>query len=79
MDEYLSTDNYEDTEIIYEVPLDGKTYRYAFVVEDFFGNTYKSDVATFEMTKTYEELLENPLTNGNYAAVVTGIEPGTSE
>ena len=74
LEEYLNTDNYEDTETFYEVPLSGKTYKYVFVVEDFFGNTYQSNVATFEMIKSYEELLENPLPNGTYAAKVTGIE-----
>lgn len=60
---------------ITEVPLDGKTYQYVFIVTDIFGNNYYSDMATFEMAYTYESLLENPLPEGTYAADVTKIEP----
>lgn len=79
LEEYLTADSDEDTEAFYEIPLSGKTYKYIFVIEDFFGNTYRSDVATFEMTKTYEELSENPLPNGTYAANVIEIEPETPD
>ncbi len=79
IDEILNAGDDEDiktdTERIYEVPLLGKTYQYRFVAEDFFGQTFESDTATFEMTKTYEELLEKPLADGEYAAKVTKIEP----
>lgn len=57
-----------------EAPLDGKLYQYVYVVTDIFGNTFFSDMATFEMTKSYDELLENPLPDGKYAAKVTKIE-----
>ena len=60
---------------ITELPLDGKTYQYVFVATDIFGNTFYSDMATFEMTKSYEELSANPLPDGEYAAKVTKIEP----
>ena len=60
---------------ITELPLDGKTYQYVFVATDIFGSTFTSDMATFEMTKSYDELLANPLPDGEYAAKVTKIEP----
>lgn len=60
---------------ITEVPLTGSTYYYVFVATDIFGNTYYSDMATFEMKYTYEYLLENPLPEGTYAADVINIEP----
>ncbi len=60
---------------ITELPLDGKTYQYVFVASDLFGNTFCSDMATFEMTKSYDELLAKPLPDGEYAAKVTAIEP----
>ncbi|SDB57026.1 hypothetical protein SAMN02910317_02967 [Ruminococcaceae bacterium FB2012] len=60
-------------EEITELPLDGKIYQYYFVVTDIFGNQFASDTATFEMTKTYEELLNDPLPDGEYAAKVTNI------
>ena len=62
---------------ITEIPLDGKEYQYVYVASDLFGNTFFSDMATFEMTVSYEELLENPLPDNTYAAKVTGIEPYT--
>ena len=57
------------------LPLAEKTYQYVFVVTDIFGNTFFSDMATFEMKYTYEYLLENPLSDGTYAADVTDIKP----
>ena len=58
-----------------EIPLDGKEYQYVFVVTDIFGNTFTSDIATFEITKSYDELLKNPLPDETFAAKVTNIEP----
>ena len=49
--------------------------QYVFVANDIFGNSLYSDTATFEMTKSYDELLENPLPDGEYAAEVINIEP----
>ena len=60
---------------ITELPLDGKIYKYVFVVKDLFGNTFFSDMATLEMTKTYDELKNNALPDGEYAAKVIKIEP----
>ncbi|MBQ7670456.1 MAG: hypothetical protein IJS45_07030 [Clostridia bacterium] len=60
---------------ITEVPLDGSTYYYVFVVTDIFDNTYYSDMATIEMEYSYEELLEHPLPDGVFAGKVTEIEP----
>lgn len=60
---------------ITELPLDGQIYQYVFVATDIFGNTFTSDVATFKMTKSYDELLKNPLSDGEYAAKVVKIEP----
>lgn len=60
---------------ISEQPLSGKTYQYVFVATDIFGNTFYSDMATFEMTMSYDELLKNPLPDETFAAKVTKIEP----
>ena len=64
----------EDGGRITEVPLSGKTYQYYYVATDIFGNQFLSDTATFEMTVSYEELLKNPLPDGEYAAKVTNVE-----
>jgi len=64
---------------ITELPLDGKKYQYAFVATDIFGNTFTSDIATFEMTKSYEELLESKLIEGEYAGRATNIETYNDE
>ena len=69
----------EDGGKITELPLDGKEYQYVFVATDIFGNTYCSDMATFRMTKSYDELLENPLPDETFAAEVTNIEPYSAE
>ena len=60
---------------ISEIPLDRKEYQYVFVVTDIFGNTFTSDMATFEMTADFDELLNNPLPDGTFAAKVTKTEP----
>lgn len=65
----------EDGGEITELPLDGKEYQYVFVATDIFGNTFCSDMATFRMTKSYDELLEAPLPDETFAAEVTNIEP----
>lgn len=59
---------------ITELPLDKKIYQYVFEVTDIFGNTFVSNMATFEMTVNYEELLNNPLPDRTFAAKVTNIE-----
>lgn len=41
-----------------------------FVVTDIFGNKFYSGNALLEMTKTIEELKQNPLPDGEYAAEV---------
>ena len=64
-----------DGGVISETPLDGKEYQYVFVATDILGNTYTSDMATFEMTVSYDELLNNPLPDETFAARVTNIEP----
>lgn len=74
------TENYSDEFTIgknggeiTELPLDGKEYQYVFVATDIFGNKFYSDTATFEMTKSYEELLKNPLPDETFAAKVSKI------
>lgn len=62
---------------ITELPLDGKEYQYVFAATDIFGNTYTSDIATLEMTISYDELLKNPLPDEIFAAKVTNIEKYT--
>lgn len=65
----------EDGGKITEVPLDGKEYQYVYAATDMYGNTFFSDMATLEMTVSYDELLENPLPNRTFAAKVTDIQP----
>ena len=65
----------DDGGVISEIPLDGKEYQYVFVATDIYGNTFTSDMATLKMTVSYEELLNNPLTDGTSAAKITNIEP----
>lgn len=65
----------KDGGAISEIPLDGKEYQYVFVATDIFGNTFTSDMATFEMTVSYDELLKNPLPDEVFAAQVKKVEP----
>ncbi|MBQ7687583.1 MAG: hypothetical protein IJT27_00050 [Clostridia bacterium] len=65
----------ENGGVISEIPLDGEEYQYVFVATDIFGNTFPSDMATFEMTVGYDTLLQHPLPDETYAAKVTAIEP----
>lgn len=58
---------------IYEDPLSSYGYVYQFVVTDIFGNAHYSDVALFFMNYTYDELKENPLPDGVYAADIEEI------
>ena len=62
---------------ISEQPLEGKQYQYTYVMTDIFGYTFISDMATFEMTVSYDELLKDPLPDGSYAAKVIDISPNT--
>ncbi len=59
---------------ISEMPLKEYYYSYVFVVTDIFGNRFYSNTASLEMKYTFEELLENPLPDGEYAADIVGIE-----
>ena len=43
-------------------PLKQTYYQYVFVIEDIFGRLYYSYTAVLKMNYTYEQLLENPLT-----------------
>lgn len=65
----------EEGAVISELPLDGKEYKYVFAVTDIFGNIFTSDMATFEMTVSLNDLIKKPLPDGTYAAKVTKIEP----
>lgn len=58
--------------VIEEDPLRDKAYIYQFVVTDIFGREYYSDIACLFMTKTYEELKDHPLEDGEYAAKIGG-------
>ena len=61
------------TVLVRDLSLGGQSYQYVFVASDLFGNTITSDTATFEMTKSYEELLKNPLPDETFAAKVSKI------
>lgn len=58
---------------ITEQPLAEKNYQYVFKITDIFGNTFYSSTAIFQMKYTYDELLSNPLADGQYAAEITVI------
>lgn len=58
---------------VYEDPLSSYAYVYQFVVTDIFGNAHYSDAAFFFMDYTYDELKENPLPDGTYAASIKDI------
>lgn len=58
---------------ISEIPLSQQRYWYVYAVIDIFDNMFLSSIAIFEMQYSYEELLENPLPDGEYAAKVVTI------
>lgn len=58
---------------ISEIPLSQKQYQYVYAVTDIFGNVFYSSTAIFEMQYSYDELLKNPLPDGEYAAKVSVI------
>lgn len=63
--------------VITEEPLEAGDYGYQFVVTDIFGNQHFSYSAWMLMTKTAEELKNNPLPDGEYAALVDMIMEST--
>lgn len=63
--------------VITEDPLEAGDYGYQFVVTDIFGNQHFSYSAWMHMTKTAEELKNNPLPDGEYAAMVDMIMKST--
>lgn len=63
----------ENGGVISENPLRDAYYQYAYVVTDLFGNRYYSKPAVLEMEYTYDQLLENPLPDGEYAAKVIAL------
>lgn len=58
---------------ISEVPLSKQYYLYFYCVRDIFDNAFFSSTAVFEMQYSYNELLENPLPDGEYAAKIVTI------
>ena len=66
------------TYAITEEPLEEQDYVYQFVVTDIFGERHCSYSAHMEMTKSAEELRENSLDDGEYAAKPTDIDESTS-
>ena len=61
--------------VIEELPLvDTSQYRYVFIADDIFGNRVYSNTAYFQMLYTYEELLANPVPDGECAAEIVGID-----
>ena len=63
------------TNVVTEDGTEQETFGEEFVATDIFGNTFYSDMATFEMIMSYDELLKNPLPDGKCAAKVTKLEP----
>lgn len=51
-----------------EMPLEKTYYQYVYKITDIFGNIFYSYTTIFKMKYTYEELLKNPLPDGEYAA-----------
>ncbi len=69
---------------VYEDPLgsdafDSQFYVYQFVVTDIFGVEHYSDAAILRMNKTYDELKNHPLEDGEYAADIVGLMPMDGE
>ena len=62
---------------ITEEPLAQSDYSYQFMVTDIWGRRYFSYSAWMHMNKTVEELKNNPLIDGQYAADVDTIMPNT--
>lgn len=60
-----------DGGVIAEQPLAEHNYQYVYKITDIFGKTFYSSTALFEMQYTYEQLLEHPLNDGEYAARIT--------
>ena len=55
-------------------PLQHTYYQYVFVVEDIFGRLYYSYSAVFRMKYTYDELVNNPLTEKyDFAAEIAAV------
>ncbi len=64
----------ENGGVIDERPLSEQNqYRYVFIADDIFGNRFYSDTASLEMLYTYDELIKNPLPDGECAARITEI------
>lgn len=63
----------ENGATISEMPLSQKRYQYVYAVTDIFGNVFYSSTAVFEMQYSYDELLKNPLPDGEYAAKISVI------
>ncbi len=60
----------EDGGAIEESPLSKSIYQYVIKIKDIFGNVFYSDTAMFKMDYSYEEILENAVPEGKYAASV---------
>lgn len=66
---------YESGDILDILPLKSTSFMYYFEIEDIFGRTYYSKSAVFKMKYSYDELLENPLTEKyDFAADVVYVE-----
>lgn len=63
----------EEGATISEIPLSQKHYQYVYAVTDIFDNVFYSSTAVFEMQYSYDELLKNPLPDGEYAANISVI------
>ena len=59
--------------VITEEPLENQEYVYQFMITDIFGGKHYSHACWMHMTKTYDELKEHPLPDGEYAASVDEI------
>lgn len=61
----------ENGATISEMPLSQNYYQYVYAVTDIFGNVFYSSTAVFEIKYSYDELLKNPLPDGEYAAKIS--------
>ncbi len=59
--------------VVEELPLSEQYYQYVYKITDIFGSVFYSSTALFKMQYTYDELLENPLQDGEFAGVITTI------
>ncbi len=63
----------QDNCVVEELPLSQQSYQYVYKITDIFGSVFYSSTAMFKMQYSYEELLQNPLNDGEFAGTIITI------